>query len=86
MGGDKLDNEAPKVFESSKERDITDADFDDEVEDPIDQREIFGESIFFYFFFLFFSVFELASTHTDDSMCRVFTDRVSFGRRFSAKH
>jgi hypothetical protein len=55
MGGDKLDNEAPKVFESSKERDITDADFDDEVEDAIDQREIFGESLFFCSFQFFFA-------------------------------
>lgn len=44
MAGEQLDNAAPTVFESSKGREITDADFDDEVEDPIDQREIFGMS------------------------------------------
>jgi metal-sulfur cluster biosynthetic enzyme len=36
-----LDNEAPEIFDKSGARQLTAADFDDNVEDPVDAREIF---------------------------------------------
>lgn len=42
MAAPKLDNAAPTVYESTKERELVEADYDDEIEDAIDQREIFG--------------------------------------------
>lgn len=37
----QLDNAAPQIFNKSVARSITDADLNDDVEDPIDAREIF---------------------------------------------
>lgn len=36
-----LDNEAPQIFNKTGERILKDSDWDDNVEDPIDSREIF---------------------------------------------
>lgn len=36
-----LDNDAPKIFDKSVERKITEADLDDDIEDPIDAREVY---------------------------------------------
>lgn len=36
-----LDNANPEVFQASTERATTEQELDDEVEDPIDSREIF---------------------------------------------
>ena len=36
-----LDNEAPQIFIKSGERQITDAELDDNIEDPVDAGEIF---------------------------------------------
>ena len=38
----KLDNAAPTVYDESKEREILPSELMDDVEDPIDKREIFG--------------------------------------------
>jgi len=38
---DKLDNVNPQTFEVSAKRTLTDADYDDDVTDPFDTREIF---------------------------------------------
>ena len=36
-----LDNANPEVFQASSERPVTASELDDDVEDPIDSREIF---------------------------------------------
>lgn len=36
-----LDNEAPQIFNRTKARELKESDFDDNIEDPVDSREIF---------------------------------------------
>lgn len=36
-----LDNDSPQIFTKSKRRELTEAELDDDVEDPMDAREIF---------------------------------------------
>ena len=38
---DRLDNVNPMLYDRTNDRVVTDADFDDSVEDPVDVREIF---------------------------------------------
>ena len=38
-----LENISPEVFVKSKPREESPGDYDDDVADPIDSREIFGE-------------------------------------------
>lgn len=40
---ERLDNISPEVFAKSKAREERPEDYDDDVVDPIDTREIFGE-------------------------------------------
>lgn len=39
-----MENVNPSVYKRSATRPITEAELDDDVVDPIDQREVFGES------------------------------------------
>lgn len=41
MTGDRLDNANPQMYDRTKDRDLTDADYDDDIEDLVDVREIF---------------------------------------------
>ena len=38
---DRLDNVNPMLYDRTKDRVITDADYDDDIEDPVDVKEIF---------------------------------------------
>ena len=40
---ERLDNVSPEVFAKSQAREERPEDYDDDVADPIDTREIFGE-------------------------------------------
>merc|ERR1712038_656446 len=39
--GETLDNVNPMLYDRTKDRALTDADYDDAIEDPVDVREIF---------------------------------------------
>ena len=41
MTGDRLDNANPQMYDRTQDRVLTDADYDDDIEDPVDVREIF---------------------------------------------
>ena len=41
MAGDRLDNANPQMYDRTKDRVLTKADYDDDIEDPVDVREIF---------------------------------------------
>lgn len=42
MAASSLDNAAPTVYQVTSERQMADLDFVDDVDDPIDSREVFG--------------------------------------------
>lgn len=42
MAASSLDNAAPTVYSVTSERQMADLDFVDDVDDPIDSREVFG--------------------------------------------
>lgn len=41
----ELENSNPNVYKKTAERKISKADLDEEIADPIDVREVFGENI-----------------------------------------
>ena len=41
MTSERLENVNPQLYDRTKDRILTEADYDDEIEDPVDVREIF---------------------------------------------
>merc|ERR1712083_870605 len=41
MGTERLENVNPQLYDRTKDRILTEADYDDDIEDPVDVREIF---------------------------------------------
>ena len=41
MTSERLDNANPQMYDRTKDRVLTEADYDDDIEDPVDVREIF---------------------------------------------
>ena len=41
MTTERLENVNPQLYDRTKDRILTEADYDDDIEDPVDVREIF---------------------------------------------
>lgn len=52
MPNTELENVNPNVFKRTAERALSDDDYNDDIVDPFDEREIFGKFLFYFAFFL----------------------------------